>query len=89
MLTDGIQTKNKGFYTPLFFASQPLKDKGVNIFSLGIGSDLSVMEQLQVASSHDNVFYAMDFNYLSRKVTEITKAMCVGTYLLNSRLTCE
>lgn len=82
VLTDGIQTKNRGPYTELIMASDPLKMKGIDIYSLGVGSDIEVMELIQTASVPDYVFSASNFDDLSQKVTEITDAQCKGRYQL-------
>ena len=78
VLTDGIQTKEKGSFTALFEASQPLKDKGVNIYSIGVGQDTDLLELNEIASSPDNVFAVENFDHLSREVKRITKLQCRG-----------
>jgi hypothetical protein len=57
-MTDGIQTKDMGIHIPLFTASNGLKTKGVEIYALGVGTDIDVMELLDIASTEDYVFSA-------------------------------
>ncbi|XP_048583231.1 uncharacterized protein LOC5507629 isoform X2 [Nematostella vectensis] len=76
VLTDGIQTKDKGPFTPLQKASQPMKDKGVEVYSLGIGSDIDVSELITFASGEKYVFNAKSFDELQLQVENITQAQC-------------
>ena len=78
MFTDGKQTKDIGPYTPLLVASQPLKDKGVNIISLGIGNKLDIIQLQQMASSKESVFTGRNLDDLIRMVTEITESVCAS-----------
>lgn len=56
VVTDGRQTTDAGPYTPLRTASQPLKDKNVAIYALGVGFQVEISELLAVASSEDFVY---------------------------------
>jgi hypothetical protein len=57
-MTDGIQTKDMGTHIPLATASNGLKKKGVDVYALGVGTDIDVMELLDIASTEDYVFSA-------------------------------
>ncbi|XP_048583307.1 uncharacterized protein LOC5512020 isoform X1 [Nematostella vectensis] len=76
VLTDGIQTKDRGPFTPPGIASGPLKMKGVEVYSLGVGSDIEVLELITMASSDINVYSARNFDELETKVADITQAQC-------------
>jgi hypothetical protein len=78
VITDGIQTKDKGTFVPLEKASEPLKAKGVSVYALGIGIDIDISELLLIGSGSDYVFSATSFDELQTKVEGITKAQCQG-----------
>ena len=75
MITDGEQTE-KGGFTPLNVASQGLKDKGVAVYSLGIGRRTRVEQLQQMASSDDFVFNATGFDELGEVIVPIVKKSC-------------
>jgi hypothetical protein len=92
VLTDGIQTKDKGPFTSLHIASSRLQNKDVNVYSLGVGSDIDVTELLDMASGKDFVFSARNFDDLSTRVKEITEAQCQGMNQresANTPITCD
>ncbi|XP_031565318.1 collagen alpha-1(XIV) chain-like [Actinia tenebrosa] len=55
VITDGIQTKNRGQFLNLYEASNGLKSKDVEIYSIGVGEDIDVLGLLDMASSEDKV----------------------------------
>ncbi|XP_027057449.1 collagen alpha-1(XII) chain-like isoform X1 [Pocillopora damicornis] len=75
VITDGQQTTTKA-YTPLDQASKGIKDKGVEVFALGIGSGVDTSQLRQIASSNDNVFTAPGFNELESVVKQIVEKTC-------------
>merc|ERR1712212_959625 len=78
VMTDGKQTTKKGPYTPLDVASKPLKQKGVNMYSLGVGRkyDLRNLQQLASPPWPKHVFEATNFDQLRQKAGEIALAEC-------------
>ena len=81
MITDGEQTTTKE-YTPLDVASKRIKDKGVEVFSLGIGSNVNTAQLRQIASSNDNVFTSAGFDELVDVVMPIVIKSCPSKELL-------
>lgn len=75
VITDGEQTTTKD-YTPLATASKGIKDKGVVVYSLGIGSGVNSDQLRQIASSDDNVFTATGFDTLADVVLPIVQRSC-------------
>lgn len=57
-MTSGQQSRNQGPYTTLSASTQGLKDKGVFIFAVGIGTKIIVPELMDLASDYRNVFVA-------------------------------
>lgn len=80
MLTDGKQTKDPD-HVPLKVASAPLKDRGVYVHALGVGSRISVFELIKISSSPDFVHNARNMSELSLKAKEISKEICLGMAL--------
>ena len=80
VLTDGRQTRApdvtdaEGLHT----ASRPLKESGVQVYSLGIGQDIDIGELLDIASDDESVFSAKDFDDLQTIVAGITQQTCKG-----------
>ena len=75
VITDGEQTETGGF-TPLDVASKGLKDKGVVVYSLGVGGGVDAEQLRQIASSDDNVFTSAGFEELVDVVTPIVDKSC-------------
>ena len=75
MITDGEQTTTGGF-TPLDIASQGIKDKGIVVYSLGIGGNVDSDQLKQIASSEDNVFISVGFDELLDVVQPIVEKSC-------------
>jgi len=78
LLTTGKQTKDRGRFTPLREASQPIRDKGVNIYVVGLGSDddIDVNELIQIAGTQENVVTADVFGELVALAEEVSKVVC-------------
>jgi hypothetical protein len=77
VITDGIQTKDQGTYTPLDQAILPVKNKGFRVYSLGIGKSVEKTELQQMASHPiKNVFSASSFKLLKIEVNSIMKQLC-------------
>ena len=55
-MTDGIQTKDRGSFTPLHKAKEGLVNKGVQIISVGISRDVDVLELLEMATDWRDTF---------------------------------
>lgn len=75
MITDGEQTTAKAF-TPLDIASKGIKEKGVEVFALGVGSGAKPEQLRQIASSEDNVFTSRGFDDLVFTVKPIVEKSC-------------
>ena len=73
-----MQTTTRGPYTELSLASRGLKNKKVQIYSLGVGRDVDRQELQDIASSKDKVFYADSFEDLISMVQTIVQKMCPG-----------
>lgn len=81
MITDGSQTKNgkKGPYTPLGKASQPLKDKGVDVWSIGVGKGANITELQTIASDPKQVIIVKSFKQMNVIIEELQRKACKGT----------
>ena len=75
VITDGKQTTTRGF-TPLDEASKDMKDKGVVVYSLGVGIGVNPEQLRQIASSDDNVFTSTGFEELTDVVKPIVEKSC-------------
>jgi predicted peroxiredoxin len=80
VITDGFQTKRQA-YTPLHIASQPIKDKGVEVWAIGIGSALNEKELKQIASKPSNVLKVTSFENLSKLYFKLVPSVCKGKYI--------
>ena len=76
VITDGEQTTIGGF-TPLDEASKDMKDKGVVVYSLGVGIGVNPEQLRQIASSDDNVFTSTGFVELTDVVKPIVEKSCL------------
>ena len=85
MITDGKQTTDQGSYTELSVASRGLKNKGVKVFSLGIGRNVDRTQLNDIASSNDNVFTAASFGGLAPVAETIVQNSCPGRLRGNFR----
>ena len=83
MITDGAQTRSgkKGPYTPLAQASQPLKDKGVDVWTIGIGKRVNITELQIIASDPKKVIVVSSFKELKPIIEELQRKACEGMYV--------
>ena len=79
MITDGQQTTDKGPFEPLELASKGLKDAGVTVYGLGVGTDVNREELVAMATSPGFVFQAQSFQILIDEVENIKAQLCEGT----------
>lgn len=88
MITDGAQTTNgaKGPYTPLDKASQPLKDKGVDVWSIGVGKGAKKSDLTTIASDPGKVIVVSSFKNLKDILGDVQKAACEGIQSTSLRL---
>ena len=79
LLTDGY-SNGKSVYSP----ATALKNLGVNIFSVGVGSSVSVMELNDIASDPDGdyVFQLDSFNELADWVDRLSSVSCSGKFCI-------
>ncbi|XP_068678399.1 adhesion G protein-coupled receptor L4-like [Montipora foliosa] len=84
VITDGQQTTDRSSFTELSEASRGLKDKNVNVFSLGIGSGVNEIQLTDIASSAKNVFTAPTFADLTPAVDTIVENSCTDIDECNS-----
>ena len=79
-MTDGRQTRGLDApdATDLHIASRPLKDIGVQVYSLGIGRNYDIGELLDIASDDASVFRSSDVDELVSIVASITESTCKG-----------
>ena len=82
VITDGMQTKDKGPFTPLGQASRGIKNKGVLVFAIGIGKDFDLLELSTIASDPKYVFNSGSFGELEKSeiIKRITGHMCNGEF---------
>ena len=82
-MTDGRQTKGEDApdAIDLHIASRPLKDSGVQVYSLGIGTNYDIGELLDIASDDASVFRSQDIDELVSIVASITEQTCKGKYI--------
>ena len=78
VITDGEQTTNQGPYTPLSVAFKGIKDKNVEVYSLGIGRTVNRDQLEEIASSKTNVFTTASFSELTFVVQTIFQRLCLG-----------
>jgi len=80
VMTDGVQTVPEGdARTPgdvLLEAVTPIKDKGVEVMSIGIGKSIVLVDLLTLASDDTGVFLAETFEALDEIVTDVREGKC-------------
>jgi hypothetical protein len=66
LFTDSKQTKDQEPYTELGVAAQSMKDRGIQIYALGVGKKtaIDVVELQEMASKPENVYTAESFDEL-------------------------
>lgn len=89
-MTDGVQTVPKGSGKTslqiLRNASAPLKNKGIEIMTLGIGKGIILQDLVEIATDDTGVFLAEDFSALDEIVTDVREGKCPGRRLFFTRL---
>ena len=77
MITDGKQTTTLP-YTTLSVASRGIKNKGVTVYAIGVGSGADRAELEEIASGSKYVFTSSSFRDLQNIAPGITKRFCTG-----------
>lgn len=89
-MTDGVQTvpqeSDKTSLQILRNASAPLKNKGIEIMTLGIGKGIILEDLVEIATDDTGVFLAEDFSALDEIVTDVREGKCPGRRLFSTRL---
>ena len=75
LITDGKQTRESDAIG-LKEASEPLRQAGVRVLALGIGSDVDRNELRLVTETDDDVVMATDFEDLLLKIGNLTNRVC-------------
>jgi len=78
VIMHGKQTTTRGPVVKLDVASQPLKDKSVQIWAVGVGKETDPQELLALASDPTRVFSASSFDNLFNIVEDMVARMCNG-----------
>ena len=78
MLTNGEMSKNRP-HEKLSVISADLKNKGVHVYVVGIGSDISSLE-LQEMASADKVITVPSFDVLLELSVQLREQFCKGEY---------
>ncbi|XP_078378186.1 von Willebrand factor A domain-containing protein 2-like isoform X2 [Oculina patagonica] len=78
LLTAGKQTQDQGSFTSLKEASQPLRDKGIKIYVVGVGSDEDIDEDelIEIAGTQENVLTTDLFEELVVLAEDVSKVIC-------------
>ena len=77
MITDGKQTTTLP-YTRLSEASRGMKNKGVTVYAIGVGSGADRAELEEIASGPSYIFTSSSFSDLQSIAPRITKRLCAG-----------
>ena len=80
MITDGQQTKTEQ-YTELSVASQGIKNKGVTVYAIGVGSGVDKEELEEIASGPQYVFTSSSFKEVHNITGGLRDRFCKGEYL--------
>ena len=76
VFTDG---KSDPGSEPLHKASQPLREKGIHVVSVGLGDDIDVNELKAMATFKETgPFLIKDLNSLVNYITSLAKEICKG-----------
>ena len=80
VITDGKQTDPDDLPEPLAMVAARLRDRGVRIVAVGIGSleNLDQEQLFDVAGDRADVVLAEDFDVLKTTLEEITARACPG-----------
>jgi len=84
VITDGKQTTTQA-YTRLSEASRGIKNKGVIVYAVGVGSGVDTAELEEIASGSKYVYTAASFSDLQNITPEIRKRLCGGNLWMNIR----
>ncbi|XP_020632435.1 coadhesin-like isoform X1 [Orbicella faveolata] len=80
VMTDGVQTIAEGDPRTsgdiLSAAVAPIKEKGVEVISIGIGKGIVLMDLVTLASDDTGVFLAESFEALDQIVTDVREGKC-------------
>lgn len=83
LITDGKQTIAQSL-TNFSGISQRIKDRGIIVYALGVGSSVDQSQLLTIASSSDVVFFTSSFTELAPVVSQIQGKLCNCKYLCES-----
>ena len=82
VMTDGVQTIPEGETRTsgdiLSTAVAPIKAKGIEVMSIGIGKSIVLMDLVFLATDDSGVFMAETFEALDEIVTDIREGKCPG-----------
>ena len=81
LLTDGHQTRTFDSI-PLRYAVEPLRRKGVKIYSVGISDDVRYGELRSLTSSDQDVFLVRTFGRLPEIAEDLSDKICRGGNIL-------
>ncbi|XP_020909037.2 collagen alpha-6(VI) chain [Exaiptasia diaphana] len=76
VMTDGMQTVGGGPYTPLYDASEQLRKKNIEIYTVGVGPAISLQQLVEVATSPNYVYSVPGFDSLLNEVEKIQLVTC-------------
>ena len=86
MITDGKQTTTEPF-TRLSVASQRIKNKGVAVYALGVGSGADRAELQEIASGPQYVYTSSSFEVLQNLAPLIRRELCEDRITTTGQLT--
>ena len=90
VMTDGVQTIPEGDTRSsgdiLSEAVTPIKEKGIEVMSIGIGRGIVLMDLVTLATDDTGVFLAENFEALDEIVTDVREGKCPGEIGLVPRL---
>lgn len=84
VITDGKQTTTQA-YTKLSEASRGMKNKGVTVYAVGVGSGAVTAELEEIASGSKYVYTSASFRDLQNITPKIRKRLCGGNLWINIR----
>ena len=77
VITDGQQTPS-GEFTSVAVASAGIKNKGVTVYAIGVGSGVDRNELEEIASSSEYVLTSSSFRALQTIAPQIRRGICEG-----------
>ena len=82
VMTDGVQTippdDERTSLEILRNAVEPIKKKGIEVITIGIGRSIVLEDLVELASDDTGVFLAEDFRALDEIVTDVKEGKCPG-----------